>query len=116
MAPNLQQADPHQRRAGHHLGDGEAQQPVAQRTPVMLLDMAARLIHQPLVIDAGGTGGLAVETGETTVDVVDLLGGGRAAFFQHVLHQNNAAARTVTLIAQHDIGRAGRGAEAAMHA
>ena len=37
---------------------------------IMFLDMGARLIHQPLVIDAGRTGGLAVEAGEAAVDVI----------------------------------------------
>ena len=89
---------------------------VAQRAAVMFLDMDARLVHQPLIIDAGGTGGLAVQAGEAAVDVIDLLFGRRAALLQHVLHQHDAAARAVALIAQQHIGRTGRGADAAMDA
>ncbi len=38
------------------------------------------------------------------------------ALFEHVLDRVDAAARTVALIAKHDVGRTGRGAEPAMHA
>src|SRR3546814_19464963 len=37
-------------------------------------------------------------------------------FLQHVLDQVNAAARAIEFVAEKDIGRAGRGAKAAMHA
>ena len=42
--------------------------------------------------------------------------GGRAAVLQHGLDQLDPAARAVALVAQQDIGRAGRRAEAAVHA
>ena len=71
--PGQQQADAHQLRPGHHLGNGPAQNAFAQRTGVMFLDMGAGLVHQPLVIDAGGAGRLAVEAGEAAVDVIDLF-------------------------------------------
>jgi hypothetical protein len=67
------------------------------------------------VIDAARTGGHAGEAGEAAVDVV----GHRRrhlALLEHLLHQVDAAARAVALIAGEHIGRAGRGAEAAMHA
>ena len=41
---------------------------------------------------------------------------GRAAGLQQLLDQIDAAARAIALVAADDIGRAGRGAEAAMHA
>src|SRR5579872_4696667 len=40
----------------------------------------------------------------------------RAARFEHVLDEVNAATRAVELVAQQHVGRTGRGAEAAMHA
>ena len=40
----------------------------------------------------------------------------RLAALQHVLDQVDAAARAVELVAEQDVGRAGRGAEAAMDA
>ncbi len=46
----------------------------------------------------------------------DHLGAGRALVLQHVLHQVDAAARAVALVAEQDIGRAGGGAEAAVDA
>ena len=47
--------------------------------------------------------------------LTSLPSAGRAAL-QHVLDQVDAAARAVELVAEQHIGRAGRGAEAAMHA
>jgi hypothetical protein len=40
----------------------------------------------------------------------------RVGPFQHLLDQVDAAARAIELVAQQLVGRAGRGAEAAMHA
>src|SRR5258708_1242152 len=44
------------------------------------------------------------------------LGRGRRIALQHMLHQYDAPARTIALVTQDQIGRTGRGAEAAMHA
>ena len=41
---------------------------------------------------------------------------GRAAFFQHGADEIDASARRIVLVAEQHIGRAGRGAEAVMHA
>ena len=41
---------------------------------------------------------------------------GRPVVLQHLLDQVDAPTRAVELVAEGDIGRAGRGAEAAMHA
>ena len=41
---------------------------------------------------------------------------GRTVVLQHVLDEINSAARTIEFVAEQRIGRAGRGAEAAMHA
>ena len=40
----------------------------------------------------------------------------RAVFLQHLLDEIDSPARTIEFVAQQDIGRAGRGTEAAMHA
>ena len=50
------------------------------------------------------------------VDRGDILGLDRAAGLEQVLDEVDAAARAVALVAEGDIGRAGRCAEAAMHA
>ncbi len=40
----------------------------------------------------------------------------RTTVLEHVLDEVDAAARAVEFVAEHDVGRAGRGAEAAVHA
>ena len=50
------------------------------------------------------------------VERLDVMRVGRAAGLQQFLYQIDAAARAVALVAADHIGRAGRGAEAAMHA
>ncbi len=61
-------------------------------------------------------GGHAGEAGQAAVDMLDDLGGRRPVVLQHVLDQVDAPARGIELVAEQHIGRAGRGAEAAMHA
>ena len=48
--------------------------------------------------------------------MLDRLGVAGSLVLQHVLDQVDAAARAVELVAEQHVGRAGRGAEAAMHA
>jgi hypothetical protein len=48
--------------------------------------------------------------------MLDHFGGRRPVVLQHLLDQVDAAARRIELVAEQHIGRAGRGAEAAMHA
>ena len=50
------------------------------------------------------------------VDRRDVLGGGRAPSLQEVLDEIDAPARALALVAGNQVGRTGRGAEAAMHA
>ena len=50
------------------------------------------------------------------VDRPDILGREVAAGLEQVLDQVDAPARAVALVAPRRVGRAGRGAEAAMHA
>ena len=48
--------------------------------------------------------------------MLDHLRRRRPVVLQHVLDEIDAASRAVELVAEQHIGRAGRGAEAAMHA
>ncbi len=92
------------------------QQPLAQGPAVMLLDMAPAVIDEVHVVHAGRAGRHAGEARQAAVDMLDGLRRDLPAFFEHVLDQVDAAARAVELVAEQHIGRAGRGAEAAMHA
>src|SRR3546814_3883149 len=74
------------------------------------------MIDEMHVVHAGRAGRHAREARKAPVDVLDDLGGRRALLLQHVLDQVNAAARAIEFVAEKDIGRAGRGAKAAMHA
>jgi hypothetical protein len=74
------------------------------------------MVDQMHVMHARGARRHAGEARQAAVDVGDdLLGRGRVAL-QHLLDQVDAAARRIELVAEQHIGRAGRGAEAAMHA
>ena len=74
------------------------------------------MIDQVHVVHAGRTGGHAGQAGQAAVDVPHHLLGGGTAGLQHVLDQVDAAARAVEFVAEQQEGRAGGGAEAAMHA
>ena len=74
------------------------------------------MVDQMHVVDARRAGRHAGQAGQAAVDMGDGLLVGRAAVFQHVLDEINPPARAVELIAERHIGRAGRRAEAAMHA
>ena len=60
-------------------------------------------------------GGFAVAAGQAAVEVQLRLARRRRAF-EHLLDQVDAAARAVEFVAEELVGRAGGGAEAAMHA
>jgi len=78
--------------------------------------MDAGIVDQMHVVNARRTSGHAGEAGEAAVDMFDGLGGGWLALLQHVLDQIDAAPGAIEFIAEQDIGGAGGGAEAAMHA
>ena len=103
-------------RIRHHVGEEQPHQPVEQRPRVGFLDMRAGVIDQMHVVHARGARRHAGEAREAAVDVRDDLGGRRRIVLQHLLDQVDAAARRIELVAQQHIGRAGRLAEAAMHA
>ena len=72
-------------------------------------------VQQVAILHATGTGAFAVAAGQAAVQVQLGLARGRLAF-QHLFHQVDAATRAVELVAEQLVGRAGRGAEAAVHA
>ena len=78
--------------------------------------MGAGVIDQMHVVDARRTGRHAGQAGQAAVDVLDDLAARRLALFQHVLDEIDAPARGIVFVSEQQIGRAGRGAKAAMHA
>ncbi len=107
---------PEQRRVAEHAPQQVAHKAVGQRALIGVLDMLAGLVDQVHVMHAGGTGGHAGQAGQAAVDMLDHVAGGRPLLLQHVLDQIDAPARAIELVAEQHIGRAGGGAEAAMHA
>ena len=103
-------------RIRHDVGEEQPHQPVEQRPRVGFLDMRAGVIDQMHVVHARRAGRHAGEARQAAVDVRDDLGGRRRVVLQHLLDQVDAPARRIELVAEQHIGRAGRGAEAAMHA
>jgi hypothetical protein len=105
-----------QPRSRQDHGQHIAHQPLDQRSLIGSLDVHPRMIDEVHVVHVGRTGGHAGEAGEAAIDVLDRLRIGRPAFLEHALDEVNAAARAIELVAEQHIGRAGGGAEAAMHA
>ena len=103
-------------RVRHHLCEHGAQQALGQRPAVRALDVGAGMVDQVHVVDAGRTGRHAGEAGQAAVDMSGDLLRRRPVVLQHVLDQVDAPARRIELIAVEHIGRAGRGAKAAVHA
>ena len=100
------------RNEAHEDGAHEA---VGERTAVGFMDLNARMIDEATIIDARRTSRHAGEAAEAMVDRPDILGLDLAAGLEQVLDQIDAPARAVALVAPRRVGRAGRGAEAAMH-
>ena len=99
-----------------HPGEQRAQRPFRQRPSIFLFNPYPCLVDEMHVVHAGRTGGHAGEAGQAAVDMLDHLLRRRPAFFQHLLDEVDAAARAIEFVAEQHIGRAGRGAEPAMHA
>ncbi len=72
-------------------------------------------VRQAAVAHAGRAGGLAGAAGETAIQM-ELSPSRRGAAFQHLLDEIDASPGTVQLVTEELIGRAGGGAEAAVHA
>ena len=109
------QREPEAAGMRQHLAQDHAQKALARRAVTLHLDARPGEIDEMHVVDPAGTGGHAGEAGEAAVDVI----GHRRrhlALLEHLLHEVDAAARAVALVAGEHIGRAGRGAETAMDA
>ena len=78
--------------------------------------MMPGVVDEVHVIDARGAGRHARQAGEAAVDVLDDVLRRRAVILQHVLDEIDPPPGAVEFVAEQDIGRTGRGAEAAMHA
>ena len=72
-------------------------------------------VEQPPILDPRRTGRFARAAGQATVEM-QLRDGRNRLPFQHLLHEIDAPARPIELIAQKLIGGTGRTAEAAVHA
>jgi hypothetical protein len=92
-----------------------AQNALRQRTRHLVFDDLATDIDQPAVLHARRASRFAIAAGQAAVQV-QLGFTGCLLAFQDLLHQIDAAARTIQLVAQQLISRTGCGAEAAMHA
>ena len=100
---------------GHAFAQGATQQSVACRPLHLPIDQLAADIDQMPVLHTRRTGALAVTASQAAVEM--LLGlAGRRDTFDHLLDQIDPPARTVELVAQQLVSRAGGGAKAAMHA
>jgi len=111
--PGLHRRPEHGR--GHALLQRPAQGTLASRARHLLVDDAPADLDQVAVLHAGRAGGLAVATGQAAVEV-ELRGARGRVALEHLLDEVNAATRPVELVAEQLIGRAGGGAEAAVHA
>ena len=103
-------------RARQDAGQQPAQQPLVPGAGVGLLDVAAAVVDQVHVVHAGRASRHAGQAAEAAVHVLDHVRGGGATGFEHVLHQVDAAARTIQFVAEQHEGRAGGRAHAAMYA
>ncbi len=110
------QREPEAPRIGHQLGKQRAQQALAERAAIGLLDMGAGVIDEMHVVHARRARRHAGEARQAAIDVHGDLGRRRPVVLQHVLDEIDAPARRIELVAVEHIGRTGRGAEAAMHA
>ncbi len=113
--PAQHQSEPEASRMRQDFRQEEAPAALNGRAAPLRFDAAPGEIDEMHIVDAARTGGHAGEAREAAVDMV-----GRRrrhlALLEHLLHQVDAAARAVALIAREHVSRAGRRAEAAMNA
>ena len=83
---------------------------------VILFDIGPGVIDEMHVMHARRAGRHASEAGQAAVDMLDRLLVRHALVLEHVLDEIDPPTRRIELVAQHLVGRAGRGAETAMHA
>ena len=114
LRPQQRQTEPP--RIGQDPRQQPTQRALAKGPFVAPFDIGAGVVHQMHVMHARRAGRHAGQTGQAAVNVLDRPRVGHPFVLQHVLDQVDAPARAVELVAEHLIGRAGRGAEPAMHA
>ena len=108
-APPKSVRDRSPRRSVHRCAASTGERPTLASTS------GAADIEQAAVLHARRARRLAIAAGQAAVEVELGLRGDRLAF-QHLLHEVDAAARPVELVAQELVRRARRRAKAAMHA
>ena len=80
------------------------------------LDVGAGMVDEVHVVHPARAGGHAGEAGEAAVDMRLHRGAGPGAALEHLLHQVDAPARGIALVAEQNVGRAGGRAQPAVHA
>ena len=110
------QGDPKQHAMRHQCREQRAQGPIPKRSAVMLLDISPTFVDDPPVAHTRGTMRFAREAGQAAIEVLDHLRRGLRRGLEHSLDQIDAPARAVELIAEQDVGRAGRRTKPAVHA
>ncbi|ABA49505.1 hypothetical protein BURPS1710b_3344 [Burkholderia pseudomallei 1710b] len=112
-------AEPHHGRehgrVRHEAREQAPHDPLRQRPRHLRLDDLAADVDEPAVLDARRAGRLATAAREAAVEVL-LRAARDFRALEHLLDQVDASARAVELVAEQLVGRAGRGAEAAVHA
>ena len=103
-------------RIGQNAAQQIAKQALHQRPLVGPLHMASRMIHQMHVMNTGGTGRHAGQTGQTPVDMFGDFRVRRPVILQHVLDQINSTTGRIEFVAQGHISRAGGSAKSAVDA
>ena len=102
-------------RARQRMGKERAPRALERPAAGFRFNDGAADVDQPPIAHPRGTGRLAGAAGETAVEVQPRLVGDLLPL-ERLLHEVNAAARAVVLVAEEQIGRTGRGAEATVHA
>ena len=110
------QRGPHPVRVGEEPKEEPADEAVAERPLVLLLDGGARALDQPVVAHAGGARGDACHAAEAAVEVLRDRRVERDRAVETRVHQVDATARRVHLLAPEHVRGAGRQAEPAVDA
>ena len=123
LAEGAERREPRERQRGAHHprprehGERErAQGALRQRPAHLLLDALARELDQPVVLHARRARGQAGHAAEALVEVLGDGGVQLDPALDRLLHQPDATARRVHLLVPELVRRAGRQAEAAVHA
>ena len=101
---------------GEELEDRPPPGALGQRPVAVALDLRPRLLDQLVVLDARRAGGHARHAAQAAVEVRRHLRRDLRARLVPDAHQHDPPARRVGLVVEDDVARAGRQAEAAVHA